>query len=432
MRSEVSDVNTTTKEVHVEIPKEDVTRAFDQTLRSMRKNVRISGFRQGKAPLDMVRARVGDDLGHSVAEQLLDRFTRKVLVDHSLSPIPGSLTVRLGEGEEAPPPAIEDEEYSFTLSLDVMPTIELGEIEGIEINKPAVELDDNEIDEEIEKLRTSLARLTPVDGRASQLGDSLEVDIEGAEMGEEPRFPRGTQMIEIGKEGNLPDFDRGLVGLEAGQDFAFECTYPDDFSEETLKGKVLYFKGTVRNLLERSVPELNDEFAQQFGEEMNTVDKLKEKIGESLLARKEQEASSQARAQLLEKLLESHSFDAPPSLVESRLREQLARLGEHLTSQGLDPETMDIDWEQVIARERKDCEKGVREAMLLDAVAAQEGLTVEKDELERAIGEIAAQAKEKVSAVRTKLTQGGGLQSLKNQILRRQTLDWLIAKSHIA
>lgn len=433
MKTEVSSISTARRRVTVDVPPGEVDRIFDRVLREYRRSLSVPGFRKGKAPMAVVRQRVGSSLGSTVAESIVDTYAQKAIESEGVAPIAGSVAMELDDGADALPAASEGEGYTFTLTADVLPEIDLDSapITGLKIARPTVELEPHELEDEMSRIRESLGKLVPVTDRASREEDFVEVDIEGSELGGEPLLPKKTQVVRLGQEGNLPEFERGLAGLNADESFTFEVRYPEDSPDESLRGKVLYFKGEVRAVMERVVPELNDEAAARLGDDIGSLAELREKVREALLARKEAEADRVARRRLLDRLLDTHPCDAPPTLIDRELRDRLERLGRHLAAQGVDPEKIEVDWKKVVDEQREEADRTVRESLLLDAIAARQSLSVTPDELDAAVSEIASGAKEKPAVVRKKLQKAGSLEALESQLLRGKCLDWLIDEANI-
>ncbi|UCF67758.1 MAG: trigger factor [Acidobacteriota bacterium] len=434
MKTERHDISQARKEIHVEIPASDVQATFDSLLRELRREMRVPGFRPGKAPMQLVRSRHAATLPARVAERLVESFGHQALEREGIEPLGGSLTLRTEteeDGADHPSPAEEGRPYSFTLAMQVVPELEPDGYVGLEISRPEVSLGDDEVQAELEQLREANAKMVPVSGRPSSAPDFVEVDIEGGELGQEPILPRQTQMIQLGDSSNLPDFERGLTGLTSGQDFTFEVRYPEDFPEERLAKRVVYYRGTVRNVLERVVPQLDDEFARSLADEIDGLAGLRDKLRELLERRKAREADEVAKRRLVDRLLELHPSEAPPLLIEQELRDRLESIGRQLAARGVDPDQLDMDWDRIVDEQRAQAARSVQSDLLLDAIARKEGLEVSDQELDEAIDELAQGLRQKPAELRKKLTRDGRVTVLRRSVLRKKCLDWLFDKSHI-
>ncbi|RMG46228.1 MAG: trigger factor [Acidobacteria bacterium] len=432
MKTERTDLSAVRKRLAVEVPASDVQAVFDRTLRELRREARIPGFRPGKAPLDVVRLRYGQGLPERVGERIVQKFTWEALRREGLEPIDETVHLEAGEGEGGPQPAREGEPYRFAVTFEVMPRVEPKDYVGLTVSKPAVEVTDEDVRRELEALRAARTKTVPVEGRPSRAGDLVEIDVEGAELGRAPVVPRSTRLVELGAKENPPEFERALSGRVAGDSFTFEVRFPDDHPDERLRGKVVYFKGSVRNVLQKEVPSLDDEFARSVGEGVETLEQLKGRIREALTRVREQEAERVARRRLLDMLLARNPFEVPGRLVERELQQRLAALGRELSARGLDPEKMDVDWDKVVEEQREEARRSVSERILLEAIARAEGIEPDPEEVRSAVAAIARETGQSPAALERKMKQDGRLAELTASLRQRRTLDWLYDKSHIS
>ena len=430
MKTELTELSSTRRRLTVEVPAADVAATFQDLLREHRKRVQLPGFRPGKAPLEVVRQRLGGELGHEAAERLLEAFAREAVRREGLEPVDGGVTVELAEGHDHIEPAKENEPYAFALAVDVVPAIDPHDYVGRAIARPAVEVTDEELEAELKAFRERQGKLIPVTDRGSLMGDYLAVDMEGAELGQEPVIARKPRVIRLGEEGNLPEFDQKLQDMKAGDDFAFSVSYPADHPTEQLKGKTIFYKGKVNEIRRPEIPPLDDELAQTAGAE--SVADLKEKIREAIHRVKSGEADAVARQRLLEDLLSLHPFEAPESLVRQELKDRLEDLGRGLAMRGIDPDKVQLDWNKILERERGAAEGSVRARLLLDAIAKKEGVSLEQGELDREIELLARETGVAVADARARLAQAGNLAGLERDILRRKSLDWLYSQAKIS
>ena len=430
MKTELTELSSTRRRLTVEVPAADVAATFQDLLREHRKRVQLPGFRPGKAPLEVVRQRLGGELGHEAAERLLEAFAREAVRREGLEPVDGGVTVELAEGHDHIEPAKENEPYAFALAVDVVPAIDPHDYVGRAIARPAVEVTDEELEAELKAFRERQGKLIPVTDRGSLMGDYLAVDMEGAELGQAPVIARKPRVIRLGEEGNLPEFDQKLQDMKAGDDFAFSVSYPADHPTEQLKGKTIFYKGKVNEIRKPEIPPLDDELAKTAGAE--SVDDLKEKIREAIHRVKSGEADAVARQRLLEDLLALHPFEAPDSMVRQELKDRLEDLGRGLAMRGIDPDKVQLDWNKILERERGAAEGSVRARLLLDAIAKKEGVSLEQGELDREIELLARETGVAVADARARLAQAGNLAGLERDILRRKSLDWLYSQAKIS
>ncbi len=432
MKTELKDVNPTRKRLEVEVPASDVQSVIEEVLREYRKTAKIPGFRPGKAPLDIVRRMMGPSLGKEAAERILDRFAREALTREEVRPVEGGVGVDVGEGKELPP-AVEGSPYRFALEVDVLPEFEVRDYEGIRVARPAVELDEEEVGREMEKIRQSRRRLVEPGDRPSRDGDFLLVEMEVLDEQGNVLLEKRAQSITLGDENNIGAFNEHLVGRREGDEVSFPVTYPEDYPVEQLAGKTVTMRGTVRAVRVPEVPEWSDELAREIAgdDEVRTVADLRQKVREAIRAHLEAEADRTAKRRMLEVLREKNPVPVPESLVDRELRARLEEIGRDLAARGLDPKEVDVDWDKVIEDQRKQAEDAVREVLLLEAIARREGLSVEPAEVDREIELIARQEGMDPAELRRRLAGQGSLEVLEKQVLRRKCVDWLYQRSHI-
>ncbi len=432
MKTQLKDVGPTRKRLEVEVPASDVQTVFDEVLREYRKTAKIPGFRPGKAPLDIVRKMMGASLGKEAAERILDKFAREALVREEIRPIEGGVGVDLGEGKELPP-AVEGDSYRFALEVDVLPEFEPRDYEGLQVARPAVELDEERVGQEMERIRQSRKRLVEAGDRPSREGDFVLVEMEVLDDQGNVLLEKRVQSITLGDENNIPAFNEHLVGRREGDEVSFQVSYPEDYPVEQLAGRTVTMKGTVRAVRVPEVPEWTDELAREIAgeEDVQTVADLREKVREAIRAHLEAEADRTAKRRMLDMLLEKNPVPVPETLVDRELRARLEEIGRDLAARGLDPKEVDVDWDKVIEDQRREAEKAVREVMLLEAIARKEGLAVEPAELDRELEMIARREGMDPAELRQRLAGRDMLEVLEKQVLRRKCIDWLYQRSHI-
>ena len=430
MKTTREDVSAVRKKLTVEVPASDVDTVFDRLVREHRRRLKLPGFRPGRAPLELIRRRLGDTLGREVRDEIVRTFTREAVRREGLSPVEGGVFVELEGDQEELAPAREGREYTYTVSVEVLPEIDPRDYTGVAVDRPAVAVTPEDVDEQLRSLLEARAELVHVEGRPTRAGDLVTVEIEAVERDGEHRIEREERTIRLGSE-NLPEFERGLTGLSAGQNFSFEVRYPDDYAGEDLRGKTLQFRGLVKEIHEPRLPELTDDLAREIAD-VESVEALRERIAEVIRRNREREADETARRQLLDRILEANPFEVPAQLVEHELQHRLDELGRRLAMQGINPDELKIDWKRLVDDERARAEKTIREILLLERIAEKENLSVEPSELSEAIARIAAESGEKREVVQRALADAERRKGLEKQLLRSKCVDWLYERAHIA
>jgi trigger factor len=429
MKVDVTTVSAIKKTLAVEVPPTDVQAVWQGLLRSYARQLRVPGFRPGKAPIELVKARVGKDLGAEAAEKVVERFSGEAIRREGLKPVYGGVSLKLPDGKETPDPVLEGQSYSFTIDVEVFPEINPENYTKLKVARPNVEFDAEQLQRDVEAVRQSFGRLVDINDRASQRGDYVAANLRGVELGGELRLEERRQTIHLGGEGTLPEFDRALSGKRAGDELAFEVNYPQEFPAEDVRGRTVTFAGTVIEVKQAEIPELSDELIKPLG--VSSVAELRQKLEARMMDRKNEEADQTARGRLLDRLLDAHPFEAPEALVNQEVQDRLERIGQRLAAQGLDPDKLEIDWKQMLERQREEAIKQVREELLLDAIARKENIAVSKEEMQHAVQQLAHDSQLPARELKERLQQRGAFEAFRAQVLRRKCLDWLYSQADI-
>ena len=264
-----------------EVPRQRVESEIDEVIREIRKEISLPGFRKGKAPMDIVRARFAETAQKEAIEKLVPEAYRKALEKEALRPVMPAEMSNIEYGKEGP--------LTFKIEIELFPNVEVAHYRGVKVTKTVKAVEDGDIDRELEALRQRLAGFEKLD-REAQLNNIVVIDY--WRLGADGKLIRGSKVTdypaEIG-EGNLvKEFNEALVGVKKGDRKTIDVTYPDDFSKEDMRGKTVKFEIEVKDVGQRVIPEVNDEFAKTLG--LDSVEEVKAKIKESLTSASEQEA----------------------------------------------------------------------------------------------------------------------------------------------
>ncbi|HSS67029.1 MAG TPA: trigger factor [Nocardioidaceae bacterium] len=373
MKSAVETLNPTRVKLTVEVPFEELGPTIDAAYKKIGQQMTVPGFRKGKVPAPVIDQRVGRDvvLGEAVNDAL-PGFYIQALQENNIVPL-GQPELDLGEVEDGV-------DLNFTAELDVKPQITLPDYTGIEAEVPAIDVSDEQIDEQVEALRVRFGSLTPVE-RAAADGDFVTIDLSASKDGEAIEEAQATGMsYQVGRATMLEGLDEALVGLSAGDEATFQSTlvggvYKDQTVDVTVK---------VTAVKEQELPELDDEFAQTASE-FDTVDELRADIGERLTRGSRLEQAGAARDAVLEKLLTMVEVPLPEAAVSDELLERRGSIEQQLAYAGLTEEEYLESEGQSADEFAQDLDKRVRDSMaaqfVLDDIATAESLAVSEQEL---------------------------------------------------
>ena len=420
MKVEVTDVSPVKKRLAVEAERDEVSRETEAVVRRFASQVRIPGFRAGKAPVEIVRRRFSKEIEEDVRERLVTRMFRDAVAERGIKPLGDPTLEDLSETEGG---------LSFKTTVEVLPTFQVKNYNGVEARKEAVEVGDADIEQALESLREAHVRYEVEEGRKAGDGDLLVTDLEEQVEGAEPR-KRERAPIEVGHADHLPAFTDAIRGAEAGETREFHVAYPSDYPGETLRGKTVRYALLVHEVKRRDLPVLDDEFAKDLGDFENLA-ALTARIRSDLVARKEAEVQRTFRQSVLDKVLLDNPVPLPEVLVEEEIRARLEDMVRSMVFHGIDPRSADMDWKALRDRQEDPARKTVHARLVLDAVAEAEGLTVERADLDARIRTEAERIGETEEAVRGRLQKGGGMQALADQMLREKSLDFMTSVANI-
>ncbi|MGB9309387.1 MAG: trigger factor [Candidatus Acidiferrales bacterium] len=414
------------REIELEIPAENVTKATEKVARDLARVARIPGFRPGKAPVTLIRRRFAGDIQGEVLQSLVPEFLEKALDEKKLVPVtrPEVDKVEFKEGEP----------LKFRAVFEVLPEFELGEYKGLEIQVDAVEAGEAQVDKVVEEMRERAATFIPVEGRAAKDGDYALIKLSGMPEGGGEQVEADNIMCHIGAEETLESFTENLRGANPGETKKFQSKYPDDYPDQKLAGKTYDYSVEVLAIKEKKLPEVNDEFAKDAAGEaagVTTVAELRKKILENLEAAKEEQQSSQAREKILEALVKKHDFPVPEALVEHQMDVRLERTVRSLTAQGVDPRAVNVDWVSLRRRQHDRAVDDVKAELLLDRVADAEKIEANDEDVEKEISALAERSGESATALRARLTKQGALDRMKSKLRSDKTIEWLYRNTRI-
>jgi trigger factor len=418
LKVEVSNLNSCRRELRIEVPAEKVREEMERAAERLARNVRLPGFRPGRAPLSLVRSRYGKAIEEEAIEHLLSRCTRLAIDEQGLKPLhaPHLSSMEFRPGEP----------LSFRTVFEVRPAVEPRGYDRLRVSVEPEPVTDAQVDERLESIRQGAARLAPIEGRAARAGDILLADVRwwrGAREGKPTERP-GIH-IEIGSDAQHPDFSRALEGVEPGQVRDFEIDYPVGYRAAELAGARIFYRVKARALRERQVPALDDALAREVGDFADLA-----ALRAEVRRRAEAEAGERARAEavrrVLDALLEANPIEVPEIMVEAQLDDQLEDVARALAAQGVALERARVDWKAERERWRETARRSVAARLLLEAIAEREGIEVPAAALEERLQREAQSARQPLAAVRARLEKSGAIAALERQLRRERVLDFLL------
>jgi trigger factor len=412
--------------VEVEVAAKDVEQAASRAARAMAKEMRMPGFRQGKTPPSLVIQRLGFGpvLEEAIREALPEWYER-ALLETRINPI-GDPSIEMASTPEG-----EGEPLRFTFEVGVRPPAKLGEYKGLEVGRKEEGVPDDVVATEIERVREGFARLEPVEREAAD-GDSLLIDFEGLIDG--TAFEGGKAedyLLGLGSGQLIEGFEEQLSGAKAGEERKVEVSFPDDYQAEQLAGKDAVFEVKVKEVREKILPELDDDFASDASE-FETLEELRgdirEKVGEALNSRAEEDF----RIAAVDAAVDAATVEVPADLVTARATERWERMERQLAQRGMDPNTFlqmqGKTREELIEESKPDAERELKREAVVTAIAEAEAIEVGEEELVEALEHSAEHERTTPRKLLERLRENGRDAMVVEDIRARKAIE-LVAES---
>lgn len=430
MKTELTDVSPTRKEIKIEIEPAQVRSTYDRVSDEFIKKAKVPGFRDGHAPRSVVRTRYKNEIRTEVLRELVPDAVNNAIIEHSLDAI-SEPDVHF-ENEETLE-RLGEESITVKVGIEVPPEVILGNYKGLAATKSTRPITDDDINQTIESLREGVAAMVPVEDRASELGDTVTINALGKEVDEPDAEEIKVDDIEVvlGGPNVQKEFTENLTGVKPDDKKTFTVEYPADFSTPQLAGKKVQYEMEVTAVRRRELPEVDDEFAKSVGEEFDSVDKLKTSIREDLEARAKAESENRLRAEVVRTLVAAHQFEVPQSWVEKQTNQRFETILRDMMQRGIDPRKQQVDWQGAREELKAQAEEDVRATLLMEQIAEAENLSVSDEEVEAEIELMAQMSRQPIEQIRAALTKHGGERSIAQRLRNRKALDLLIENANI-
>jgi trigger factor len=426
MQPTVSELPGSRVSVEVEVSAADVDRAVARAARGLAREMRMPGFRKGKAPPSLVIQRVGFAavLDEAIREALPEWYER-ALLGSGIAPV-GDPSVEVVSTPEA-----EGEPLAFKFEIGVRPKAELGEYKGLEVGRAEPEPPEELVDREIEQIREGFAKLEPVD-RAAGEGDVLLVDFEGLLDGKAFEGGKASDyLLELGGGQLIEGFEEQLAGVNGGETRSVEVTFPDDYQAEQLAGEDAVFTVEVKEVREKVLPELDDDFASDASE-FDSLEELRADIAKRLAEAVGQRAEQDFRVSAVDAAAGEAKLDLPDELVTARATERWERVERQLASQGMQPDAylqmQGKTREDVIEESKPEAEAELKREAVLAAIADAEEIEASEEEMVEALEHSAEHERTTPEKLLERLRESGRDAMIRDDIRFRKAID-LVAEA---
>ena len=401
--------------LEVSVPVTEVEQETERAVTAIQKKVKLPGFRPGKTPVAMVKARFAGDIRQEVLEKLVPKALKAAVDKEHLQWVgtPNIKEVHFHDGEP----------LTFKAEFEVAPEVQLGEYRGLVITYNQPELTEKDIEDRLESIRERKAEFVNEEPRPLADGDFALISLESL-AGVAEKVAQDEIMIKIGDESTMREFSENLRGASPEEAREFEVIYPADYERKNLAGRTVKFRAKVKAVRRKELPELNDEFAKDLGD-YKTLEEVREEIRKTILRERETQAMEKAKHQVIERLVDANDFPIPDAYIDRQIEINVENQLRTLAAQGVDPKSIKLDWEKVRESQKERAARDVRASLLLDKIGEREAIGATQEEVDEQVQRIAKQQREAVALTRAKLQKEGAIARIAGNIRTEKTLNFL-------
>jgi len=414
----VEDKGALTKVIKVTLPEKEVQKKLNKAYDKLQKESKMKGFRRGKVPRSIViksykpqvEAEVGEKMVQDtyfdvIEKEKIDAVVHPEILNHSFN---------------------EDGTFTYEAQVDIRPVFEVEGYKGLEVEKPVTDVLEEEIDAEIEKVRKQTAPLKTADARPVEDGDIVVVDYQGFHKGNPMKQVKNdNSSVEIGSGQMGLEFEKKLIGMSKGDEAQHEVDFPEKHPNPVLAGKNIEFKVTIKDVKERVLAELDDEFAKDVGKEFKSLEELKNSIKEKLTKEKEESADGELTDKIMQALLKGNEFDVPKRLVAFEIEQMIKQTEEQLERSGMNLEAAGLSREMLAENNEPVATQRVRGDFLLKKIAEVEEIKVSDEDMDRGFKRIGDQYNMSVAQVKEYFGSRDDLLPFMNELLNEKVLQFL-------
>lgn len=419
MKIDVVDISGVKKRIDVNVPADLVNDEVKKAYSEIRATAELDGFRKGNVPISVLKKRFGDRVMGDVVTRMVETTYAQAIAEKGIIPV-GRPKIEVKE-------AAEDKDFVYTAEVEVKPAIELNEYRGLSLKQWDGVVTDDDLEEGLKRLQASKGDYSSVD-RASGAGDMVLVDLHGKVDGETVEGGKADdfQMI-VGENALLPEFEESLMGVSKGDNLTVDIPYPDDYHNKELAGKIAIFDVTVKEIKEKVLPVLDDEFAKDL--ECESLEELKVKVKEEITKSKGEAEKERIKGEIMEKLLGAHTFEVPESVVERYLSSLLKKILDNMNKGMADPEDQNLSADELKEKYRDIAARQVQGDLILEAIGEKEGIMVGDDELDEYLETMASQQGQTLPQVKAHLEKEGTTEVIRDWIRNNKVFDLVINES---
>ena len=424
MKANVEEISSIKKKVSIEIPEDHIVKEVDSFYKDLGNKAKIKGFRPGKVPRNILERYFKDYVKAEVVQKLIQDTYPQALEEANLQPV-SPPTIDPGEFEHGKP-------FQYSVVIEVKPDIKLEGYTGLKIDRKKEEVKEEEIEERLRAIQNLHANLKTIsEARPIQAGDYVIIDYEASLEGKPLEGGKAIDFtVEVGSGQFIQAFEEKLIGLKPEEESEVEVSFPENYGYQKWAGKTVSFHVKIKEVKEKILPPLDDEFAKDLGD-YSSFDEFKTKLRGDIGKEKELALERQLKDQIADQLLATNPFEVPESLVEEQTKALVSDMKLRLAAQGLELQSLGITEEKLQGDYKTMAEKQVRTFLILEKIAGQEGISVTDEEADDRLREVSERMHQKFDVVKRYYEKNGLLPEVKAGIIRDKTLSFLLEKANI-
>lgn len=413
MLKTVEDISTTKKRLTIEIPADTIEKEIRDSLEKLRLKAKIPGFRPGRAPIDLIEKRFGKEVESDVLDRVIPQGYVSALKEANITPVANPVLEEKIDFKRHHP-------ISMKLTIEIMPKVDNLHYDNIKIKDINVAVNDSDIEGVLKRQQEEKATYEPSDGPV-EMNDLIVLDYSAPDIEEKDKI------FKVGNSIFPDEFSQKLIGKNKGDKLTVETVFPDEHPYEKLAGKSLAMEVAIKDIKKVNLPALDDELAKDAG--FDNLEEMKRRIGEEILKAKKSEVAKIQKGEIIRKLIESHEFDAPESLIE---QEAAMLASASLANKGKETDSGDKELEALKQELRPDAVRNVKASLLIETIGREQGVSVTDDEVKNAI--VSLSQKLSVSPeniMKFYISRDGSLDGLKSSLFEEKVLDLILSKAEV-
>ncbi len=424
MRANTEEISPIKKKISIEIPEDEVGREVDSFYKELGRTAKIKGFRPGKVPRNILQRYFKDYIKSEVVRKLIEETYPKALTETHLEPVSPPV-VDPGEFAEGKP-------FQYSAVIEVKPEIKLEGYTGLKIEGKKEDVKDEEVEQRLKALQNLHSNLKTVsEVRTIRAGDFVILNYEASLNGKPLEGGKAIDFtVEVGSGQFIPAFEEKLIGLKPEEEREIEVAFPQDYGYQKWAGKMISFQVKIKEIKEKILPPLDDEFAKDLGD-YSSLGELKTKLKEDIEKEKKLALERQLKDLMVDRLLEANAFEVPESLVEEQTKALVSDMKLRLAAQGVDLKNLGVTEEKLQEDYKATAQKQVRTFLILEKIAGQEGIAATDQEAEDRLKEMSERMHQKFESVKQYYEKNGLLPEVKAGILRDKALSFLLEKADV-